>query len=313
MNSTRSTDFEAGVYDPSQRRAETSSYWQWTTGPAGKEWTLAAERVNTGWPASGGLFDLESKWYGFIAAGEGKCWIYRLYAAGRDSFGRQGRYFFVLVRLDEGNLLSPEVAGLFRYFDSERGLPLRTQPLDLGWPEAAPDDVLKALEREVSNGRVDGHWGIDDQLRVTVFPEPLRTDWKVPKPSPFSKGRRGSGFRYSPEEIRPGQVARDVRDFWKRYGLVYVIVVSTLVTLALFGWRWWQIKASPKPPRPVPPRTEGQPVPHGPSRQVQTLNSPATATTAPPGVPATSIENDEALPEDGSLIPENPNQEEDVP
>lgn len=251
MDSAGGTGFEAGVYDPSLRRAETSSYWQWSTGPAGKDWALAAERVNTGWPAGGGLFNVESKWYGFIAAGEGKCWIYRIYAAGRDSFGRQGRYFFVILRLNQQDLLSPAVAGLFQYFDSERGLPLRTQPLDQGWPGAAPDEVLEALGREVQQGRVDGHWGIDDQMQVTVFPEPHRTDWRVPNPSPVSNRGRSSGYSPSSNVDLPSQVASDVLNFWKRYGLIYVVLVFTLI-ITLFGW-WWWIKAPKKPTRPVPP------------------------------------------------------------
>lgn len=317
MKSTSSTAFEAGVYDPSQRRVETSSYWQWTTGPVDKDWTLAAERVNTGWPAIGGLYDRESKWYGFIAASEGKCWIYRLYAAGRDSFGRPGRYFFVLVRLDKENLLCPEVAGLFRYFDSERGLPLRTQPLDQGWPEATPDEVLEAIGREVCQGRADAHWGIDDQLQVTVFPEPTRSERRAPDPSPSSKRGRSSGYSPFPKGVLPTQVARDVLNFWKRYGLICVVAIVTLITalvLTLFGWWWWwRIKRpSQEPPRPMPPRTQGQPTAPPPSRPAEPRKAPNTTATVQPATPARSIEGDEALPADGGSIPDKPTQEDDV-
>jgi hypothetical protein len=308
MNSARGKGFEAGVYDPSRRRAETSSYWQWTTASAGKEWTLAAERVNTGWPAIGGLFDLESKWYGFIADGEGKCWIYRLYAAGRDSFGRQGRYFFVLVRLEKRDLLSPKVAGLFRYFDSERGLPLRTQPLDQGWPEASPDEVLQALEQEVRQGRVDGHWGIDDRLQVTVFPERLRTERRLPNPSPFSNRGRHSTNSSSLSDASPGQVARDVLDFWRRHGTIYLFAVFTLV-IALLGWRWWN-ETGPKPPESKCPERRTRPVQRGRSGPEPPPTSPAPPATS--GVPAKSIEKEEVRFETGSSTPENPKQKQEV-
>jgi hypothetical protein len=175
---------EAGVYDPSNRRADTASYWQWTNSGLGEQWERAAEWVNLGWPSSIELKDRSARWYGVMFSDPCDFWVYRVFAAGKDRFGRDERYFFVLIRLrSTEEILSPHVAGLFSYFDTERGLPLKTEPLDHGWQGAAPDDILEAICQELDRGGRTGHWGMDAAGRTTVFSEGVPMPPVVPTPT----------------------------------------------------------------------------------------------------------------------------------
>lgn len=174
---------EAGVYDSSHRRADTASYWQWTNSGLGEQWERAAEWVNMGWPTRFELKDLSARWYGVLFTDPCDFWVYRVFAAGKDRFGRDERYFFVLIRLrSTEEILSPQVAGLFSYFDAERGLPLKTEPLDHGWQEAAPDDILEAIREELGRGGRTGHWGMDAAGRTTLFSEGASMPPVVPTP-----------------------------------------------------------------------------------------------------------------------------------
>ena len=162
--------FAAGVYDQSHRRADTNSYWQWKRGWVGKDWDLPAECVSRGWPTSMDFSKPAGRWYGYLPANGDGFWIYRIYAAGKDRFGREGRFFFVMILLNLAEqVLIPEVAGLFHYFETERGLPLKTDPLDEGLEGAAPDEILKSVDKELRKGRTVGHWGIDDGLQIRLF------------------------------------------------------------------------------------------------------------------------------------------------
>ncbi len=175
---------EAGVYDPSHRRADTASYWQWTNSGLGPRWDQAAEDVNMGWPAKGELNDRSALWYGVMFTDPGDFWLYRVFAAGKDRFGRDERYFFVLIRLrSPEDVLSHQVAGLFSYFNGERGLPLKTEPLDHGWQDAAPDEILEAICDELVRGGRIGHWGMDAAGKMTVFSEGKSMLPEPPKPT----------------------------------------------------------------------------------------------------------------------------------
>jgi hypothetical protein len=170
MNSIPKDFPEAAVYDPSHRCSDTGSYWQWTNGELGQIWDGAAECVNQGWPVKCDFSDQSWRWYGVIFDHPGNFWLYRLFAAGKDRFGRDGRYFFVLVRLQSAeDILSPRVAGLFRYFDAERSLPLKIHPLEHGWPDASPDEILEAIREELNCAQSAGHWGMDDSRGILRF------------------------------------------------------------------------------------------------------------------------------------------------
>lgn len=160
---------EAGVYDPSHRNE--GGYWQWRNVHSDKSWEDAAALVHEGWPEKADNFDNQNAvLYGVMGTGAGCSWFYRVYPAGRDRFGRPGRYFFVLLRLHSPEqMLDPEVAGLLRYFDAERSLPLETAPLNRGFPNEEPDDLLRKLCDVCKGGRQDGHWGMDNSGIVTIF------------------------------------------------------------------------------------------------------------------------------------------------
>lgn len=161
---------EAAVYDPSCRRAETGSYWQWSNVKLDTRWNRIAECINQGWPAESAISDQSSRWYGTFRTSSGECWIYRLYAGGRDRFGRDGRYFFALVRLQSKDVAAyARVAGLFDYFDGERSLPLKTKNLSEGWSDAVPDQLLKAIYEILDGCQEVGHWGIGDSGEMIRF------------------------------------------------------------------------------------------------------------------------------------------------
>ena len=161
---------DAAVYDPSCRRAETGSYWQWSNVKLNARWNRIAECVNKGWPAGSVINGTNKRWYGALRTSSGDCWVYRLYAAGRDRFGRDGRYFFALAQFPVSDVVAvARVAGLFDYFDNERSLPLKTESLSKAWPDAAPDSLLRTISEDLGSSEEVGHWGIDDSGRMVCF------------------------------------------------------------------------------------------------------------------------------------------------
>lgn len=213
---------EAGVYDPSHRRADTASYWQWTNSGLGEQWEQAAEWVNLGWPSSFELKDRSARWYGVMFSDPCDLWVYRVFAAGKDRFGRDERYFFVLIRLrSTEEILNPQIAGLFSYFDAERGLPLKTEPLDHGWQDAAPDEILEAISEEFVRGARIGHWGMDAAGRMTVFSED--------KPIPPETQKPVSKQAPPPRSAMPQQAGRKFKTHY-----VWISTIAVLIILFVF-------------------------------------------------------------------------------
>jgi hypothetical protein len=228
----------AGVYDPSFLRPETGSYWQWHSSKPNFEWTRVAESINQGWPTQSGFEDLSSRCYGCILSGDKSCWIYRIYGAGRDRFGREGRYFFVLVRVaSHETALSPHVAGLFHYFESERSLPLKTDTLDNGWSGEAPDRVLKALMAETRRAGEGCHWGMDESLRLTTF---NTVSSSKPAQPTTTKGQPETNY-YKKSPLGP--ITK-----WKK-------VVCCVAAIVLIGWIIYAL-IPPEPDEPNYPVPE---------------------------------------------------------
>jgi len=161
--------FSFAIYDPAHRKD--GSYWQWSSDQITPMWESAVALIHQGWPVkSGGLDHIDARCYGVLEGVSGRCWLYRVYPAGRDSFGRPGRYFVVLFQPSSiCEVTLREVAGILNYFENERSLPLKTGPLDLGLPDAEPNAVLKKLAEHWSNGGHSAHWGMDESGSVIEF------------------------------------------------------------------------------------------------------------------------------------------------
>lgn len=168
---------EAGVYDTS--RGVSLTNWQWGNVRFDESWDAAAALIHQGWPSEQRVFtDQQAVLLGVIRHSE-FLWLYRVYPAGRDEHGREGRYFFALLRLlslDE--ITHPQAAGLLAYFDKERGLPLNTKPLESGWSDAEPDSILTQLQKDLQENSRFGHWGMDGAGRMIrlLDPEPAKKE-----------------------------------------------------------------------------------------------------------------------------------------
>lgn len=291
MNTVPKLPFEAGIYDPSHRRADTNSYWQWTNSARGNEWDRAAEMVNRGWPARCDFQDPSAKWYGVLPTEDNRFWIYRIYAGGKDRFGREGRYFFVILRMDSvEQVQNPEVAGLFRYFETERSLPLRTESLDEGWSGATPDEILTLVLQEFRQGRNVGHWGIDDGLDITTFQiESERPPARTPKNSFSQRVPRRPGTQRGAGRLPiisiASRSARIALGLWNRN--YKIRIVCAFVIIILLGVSSWQkckrveTQDPIEPPllNPIPPTSMGIPPSHTP---------PGNETEYPEGTPRVS-------------------------
>lgn len=163
---------DKAVFDPAHRKD--GSYWQWASVVLDSGWERAGEDVHKGWPAKLGAGDDQSAvCFGVLDENAGNRWLYRVYPGGRDSFGRPGRYFFLLFRLQyPGQVLLPEVSGFLRYFETERGLPLNVSPLDSDIPGGKPDDLLVKLHRHWVSRNQGSHWGMDGSGNVIIFASP---------------------------------------------------------------------------------------------------------------------------------------------
>jgi hypothetical protein len=172
MNSQQNKEMiEAGVYDSSHRIS--GSYWQWGNVSLDPSWDEVAELVHQGWPAEQRKFpDQQAVLLGVVRRPE-RTWLYRVYPAGRDGFGRPGRYFFVVLRLPSPDwIVHPQVAGLLAYFEKERGLPLKIEPLERGWPDGEADPALLQIHKEFQEHPRSSHWGMDGAGRTIQFKYP---------------------------------------------------------------------------------------------------------------------------------------------
>ena len=165
-------NLDKAVFDPAHRKA--GSYWQWSSVALDAAWDGAVENVHKAWPTKmGNLEDQAGVYFGVLDEGADNRWFYRVYPGGRDSFGRPGRYFFVLFRLrSPEQVLLPEVSGFLNYFDAERGLPLNTAPLDGDIPGRDPGDLLLKLHRHWVSENNGSHWGMDASGKTIRFSQP---------------------------------------------------------------------------------------------------------------------------------------------
>lgn len=172
---------DKAVFDPAHRKA--GSYWQWSSVALDATWERAAENVHKAWPTKvSNLEDQAGIYFGVLDEGGDHCWLYRVYPGGRDSFGRPGRYFFVLFRLrSPEEVLLPEVSGFLNYFDDERGLPLNTAPLDGPIPGREPGVLLLKLHHLWVSGNNGSHWGMDDSGTAIRFAPPPNKAMPQPK------------------------------------------------------------------------------------------------------------------------------------
>ena len=170
---------DKAVYDPAHRKD--GSYWQWSSMSLDPTWDRIAEVIHRGWPGRQGSFEDQSAvCFGVVDESAASRWFYRVYAGGRDSFGRPGRYFFVLFRFhSQEDVLFTEVSGFLNYFEGERRLPLNTTPLDGDVPGSEPNDLLLTLHRQWVQGGNGMHWGMDAKGSVVRFAAPLD---KAPMP-----------------------------------------------------------------------------------------------------------------------------------
>lgn len=162
-------NLEVSVFDPAHRKA--GSYCQWANVVLDSAWESAAEAVHKAWPATmGGFEDQSAVLLGVQDDGAGSRWFYRVYPGGRDSFGRPGRYFFLLFRFTSPEqALLPVVSGLLDYFDAERCLPLHTAPLDEKLPHKEPSALLSKLVQQWIHGGNGRHWGMDGSGTIKKF------------------------------------------------------------------------------------------------------------------------------------------------
>ena len=219
VDKIRST--EVAVYDPSNRTS--NGYWNWANIEVDDRWDRVVSRINQTY--SNRIRDFKGEAedvviYGVLNEGHDHPWLYRIYLGGRDRFGRPGRHFFVVFRLNQpSQILHPEVSGVLRYFDGERSLPLNTDPLDHGLPQAEPDSILKKLYEHWVKNRRTGHWGMDGKGEVTIF--------TTEKPIPAQE------TKVSPEATKPGGLSGMASRSRRSSG--YQIPILLKIGFAIFG------------------------------------------------------------------------------
>jgi len=121
--------------------------------------------------------------FGVMEAGRDGYWLYRIYPAGRDSHGRPGRYFAVIVQLaGPRHCLDPSVSGVLDYFVRERSLPLNCAALSHRLPVGEPTATLCHVYAEWEKGVNGPHWGMDGSGAIRRFAS-------LPRDSSLSTGR----------------------------------------------------------------------------------------------------------------------------
>lgn len=190
------------VNDPSHRKA--GSYWQWHSGAHDNSWDVIANAVAAGWPSiADALASPRSELYGIVDGP--RRWLYRVFPAGRDSFGRPGRYFTVVFLLHRPeDCLDPSVAGVLAYFEGERSLPLDCSALERGVPSGTPSETLRKLVSLWAAGGQGNHWGIDGTGSTRRFKdlEGLSAATRPPVYLPSDKGKEATSRTGSPSEDR---------------------------------------------------------------------------------------------------------------
>ena len=240
-------NLEVAVFDPAHRKA--GSYCQWANVVLDSAWESAAEAVHKAWPATiGGFEDQSAVLLGVLDDGAGSRWFYRVYPGGRDSFGRPGRYFFVLFRFTSPEqALLPVVSGLLDYFDAERCLPLRTARLDEKLPHKEPSALLSKLVEQWIHGGNSPHWGMDGSGAINRFAPAHTTSPTYEAASLVSSPRQPSG-QLNRRELAIGFVA----------GLAIGLVLGHLSAGSSDSSNQGQTPISPPNPlvAPSPPQSE---------------------------------------------------------
>ena len=181
------------VHDPSHRRD--GSYWQWSSRGVDKAWDSVASCVHAGWPSVRGTIESEATdLFGVMETGRDGYWLYRIYPAGRDSHGRPGRYFAVIVQLAEPrHCLDPSVSGVLDYFFRERNLPLNCAALSQRLPVGEPTATLCRVYAEWEKGVNGPHWGMDGSGAIRRFASSPRDASVSPERSMHVVGHDASG------------------------------------------------------------------------------------------------------------------------
>ena len=258
---------DKAVFDPSHRKA--GSYWQWPNVALDATWDRVAEAVHKAWPAKmGTLEDQAGIYFGVLDEDVASRWFYRVYPGGRDSFGRPGRYFFVIFRLkDPEQVLLPEVSGFLNYFDTNRDLPLNTKSLDEGITPREPDDLLRKLRAHWVSRKFGDHWGMDGRGTIIRFAQqPNRATPQI------ENSHLGA---FSLETQPTGRIFIAGLPFGPTIGLVAVGLLLGVVLDDTWGYhRGFRDRTNTvvPPPKSEPPATTNS-VPAEPERSNERLNS----------------------------------------
>lgn len=120
------------IYDPSYSRE--SGYWQWheLSEPFdASSWTSIAHSIQQGLPKKEeGLFGQTQptampQLWGCIRKTGNSLFVYRFYITGRDSFGRPGRFFFIVFQLSSASELeTPEAKKMLAYLETQKSMPI---------------------------------------------------------------------------------------------------------------------------------------------------------------------------------------------
>ncbi len=182
-------------------------------------WDATIARVHQGWPRRVREFKDQGAVYLGVIEEEGEAlWVYRIYPAGRDGFGRPGRYFVVLFHLNSREqLLAQEVSGVLGYLKGERTWPLDPEPLEKGLPSAPPNPQVRRLHQQ-GHRKAGTHWGMDGEGSVVEFPGPVRS-----AASDRSKGWLRAGWKGNLRD----RIAKPV--WWAGVALVVTVAGLALV------------------------------------------------------------------------------------
>lgn len=180
--SSRSEKLMLGVYDSSHRKG--GSYWQWPDHQLDNEWDQAIERIQSD-AIDEKTEQIKTGWFPNEKVGAPEkarkdlCfWLYRVYPAGRDGYGRPGREFIVLFKLNLAeDLLLHKISGVLAFFEKERSLPLNTNVLDGDLPTGTLGEELLGFLEDMK--KVEQNYENRTQSPRTPVPE------EIPEESPF--------------------------------------------------------------------------------------------------------------------------------
>jgi len=130
------SDIQYDIYDPSH--PIDSQYWQMGLVKSlhnSNDWKLACRYINSELPSKEAtLFNTTKKETEYSFWGclmwNNSYWIYRFFLTGRDLLSKQGRYFFILFKIQElDNLNILKIIRIIDYLESQTSIPLNLKPL----------------------------------------------------------------------------------------------------------------------------------------------------------------------------------------